>query len=149
MDRTVLVLILFAMAACGAWLARKRGRSPVGWFFLVLVLHVIGLLILLALPRLRLTCPLCIHPYRRGATACESCGATLPAEGTADRLTPGERYDRQCPRCDTPYREEDYRADAEHIFCTACKGELPRRPPAGTDSPVGRSDPRRRQTREL
>jgi hypothetical protein len=136
MDRAGLLVILFAMAACSAWLAKKRGRSPVGWFFLALVLHLIGLLILLALPRLRLTCPLCLHPYRRGATVCQSCGAALPAEAVVDRLIPGEKYDRQCPQCETPYREEDYRADAEHIYCSACRGELPRHAASDTDSTV-------------
>jgi predicted amidophosphoribosyltransferase len=121
------LLIVFAMAGCGAWLANRRGRSAVGWFLIVLFLHVIGLGILLALPRLRLTCPLCTGPYTRGATVCESCGAPLPPEGVVDRLTPGQRYDSRCPACETPYREDDYQPDAEHIFCSACREELPRR----------------------
>ena len=125
MDGWVLLLILVAMAVFGAWLAHRRGRSAVGWFFIVLVVHLVALGVLVALPRLRLTCPQCTHPYRRGATVCESCGAALPAEGVVDRLIPGERYDRQCPHCEAPYREEDYRADAEHIYCSACRGELP------------------------
>jgi double zinc ribbon protein len=134
----VLLLILFGMAGLGAWLAKSRGRSPVGWFLLVLFLHLIGLAILVALPRLRLTCPLCTHPYTRGATVCESCGAPLPPESVADRLTPGERYDSRCPNCETPYREDDYQPDAEHIYCSTCREELPRRGSAQTDL-TGRS----------
>src|SRR5689334_16161702 len=121
MDRVVLLLILFGMAALGAWLARRKGRSAVGWFLLVLFLHLIGLLILIALPRLRLTCPRCTYPYTRGTAVCGSCGATLPPEGSVDRLTPGVRYESTCPQCETPYREEDYQPDAEHIYCSACR----------------------------
>lgn len=31
-----------------------------------------------------------------------------------------------CPACLAPFRHEDYRADAEHIFCSRCGAELPR-----------------------
>jgi hypothetical protein len=134
MEGALLLLIVFAMAVFGAWLADRRGRSAVGWFVLVLFLHLIALAILVVLPRLRLTCPFCLHSYNRGAAVCESCGATLPPEDTVDRLTPGVRYESQCPHCETPYREEDYRPDAEHIFCSACRGELPRRNTSPTDS---------------
>jgi hypothetical protein len=53
-----------------------------------------------------------------------------------DRLIPGERYNRRCPHCETPYRQEDYRADAEHIYCPVCRCELPRHAASVTDSTV-------------
>lgn len=31
-----------------------------------------------------------------------------------------------CPKCDTPYRESDYRADAPIWTCSVCRGELPK-----------------------
>ena len=134
MSDWIFVAIFLAMPCVGAWVARSRGRSAAGWFCLVLVFSFVGLLTLLALPRLRLTCPQCLSFYRRGATACASCGANLPEPVIADRLTPGVRYDRQCPHCTTPYREEDYRPDAEQIFCSWCKGELPWRRPRGPET---------------
>jgi hypothetical protein len=66
---------------------------------------------------IRLTCPQCVSPYRRGATVFASCEATLPDPSIADRLAPGVRSDHQCPHCTTPFRDEDYRPDAEQISC--------------------------------
>jgi hypothetical protein len=122
-----LILFPFITAGLGAWLAAHRGRSAVGWFCLSLLFGVIGLGILAALPRLRFTCPRCTHPYTRGATVCASCSATLPRDVIAERLTPGIPYDSQCPECETPYREGDYRPDADVIFCSFCKAQLGRR----------------------
>ncbi len=34
-----------------------------------------------------------------------------------------------CPECGRPYRVSDYRPDAEHIYCSYCKAELPRDTP--------------------
>ena len=31
-----------------------------------------------------------------------------------------------CPACSSPYFLSDYRSDVEHIYCSGCKGELPR-----------------------
>ena len=127
MGDVALGLLPLVTGGLGAWLASDRGRSAVGWFFLSLVFGVIGLGILAGLPRLRFSCPLCTHPYDRGAKSCASCGASLPAEALASRLTPGLRYDLECPGCGTPYREEDYQPDADQIFCSFCRTEVPRR----------------------
>jgi hypothetical protein len=32
----------------------------------------------------------------------------------------------ECPHCGSPYDPDDYRADAVHIYCSACKSELDR-----------------------
>jgi len=120
-----LTALLLGMGATGAWIARRRGRSAVAWFFLAFVGHIPVLLIILALPRLRLTCPRCSTSYRRGAMACAACGEDLPDAALADRLIPGETYDQRCPQCRAPYRTSDYQPDTAHIFCTACRGELP------------------------
>ena len=138
MRDVVLGLFPFITASLGAWLASHRGRSAAGWFFLSFFFGVIGLGILAALPRLRFSCPRCTHPYDRGVTSCTSCGATLPVEALANRLTPGIRYDLECPGCATPYREEDYQPDADQIFCSFCWAEVPRRSktPAGATNPA-------------
>ena len=33
---------------------------------------------------------------------------------------------RQCPHCAAEYRLGEYNQDAEHIYCSKCKAELPR-----------------------
>ena len=33
-----------------------------------------------------------------------------------------------CPHCGTPYDPDDYRPDAAHIYCSACKAEIERNP---------------------
>jgi hypothetical protein len=124
----LVILTLIAQVLTAAWLAERNGRSVFGWVVLILFTHLIGLAVLAVLPRLRLTCPQCAHEYRRGATVCAACGVALPSEDAADRLTFGERYDQQCPNCDAPYREDDYQPDAEHIYCSTCRQEVPRRP---------------------
>jgi hypothetical protein len=42
-----------------------------------------------------------------------------------------------CPHCGAHYNVNDYRPDLEHIFCSQCKGELPRqaRPPSPGANP--------------
>jgi hypothetical protein len=124
------------MAGCWSWRTapswqrvpgslESAGGSPLNWVLLTFVLHFVGFLILLALPSLRLTCPWCVAPYRRGAKACASCGSVLPDDVVADRLVRGARYDGQCPHCGTPYRTADYRPDAVKIVCPSCRSLLP------------------------
>lgn len=47
-----------------------------------------------------------------------------PAVGSA----PAQAWPKgpHCPRCHALYRMEDYRAEAEHIYCSHCHEELPR-----------------------
>ena len=124
----IIVLGLIGVPIFGAVVAKRRGRSPVGWFLLILVTHVIGLGILIGLPRLNLTCPFCAEPHSSGAASCSRCFARLPDRlSSAMLVEPGETYDEQCADCATPYRSSDYRADAEHIYCSWCRKEIPRR----------------------
>jgi len=37
-----------------------------------------------------------------------------------------QRGRNQCPRCGSVYELADYQPDAEHIYCSLCKAELPR-----------------------
>jgi hypothetical protein len=37
-----------------------------------------------------------------------------------------ELYLPRCPACREPFDLEEFREDAEHIYCSRCKGELPR-----------------------
>jgi hypothetical protein len=126
MEAAVFLLAVFAEAAVAAWIASRRGRSSGGWFLIVLFTHLIGLLILLALPRLTFSCPSCATPYRRGVRSCASCSAALPEADVAELLTPGLVYELKCRQCAWPYRLEDYSPEAQHIFCSSCHAELPR-----------------------
>ena len=124
----ILILAVFlGMPILGAVFARRKGRSAVGWFFIVFFLPLIGLLLLAVLPRLNLTCPFCAKPYPLDSTECPHCGSRLPQPYAASLLTSsGETYVHRCPQCGLPYRLEDYRPDAEHIYCSGCHAELPR-----------------------
>lgn len=55
--------------------------------------------------------------------------ALLPMAMLKDRLSTEVIHDRDssdCPRCGAKYYLSDYDPRAEHIFCSACKAELPR-----------------------
>ena len=45
--------------------------------------------------------------------------------GHQDKTTP-RTDEKRCLSCGTPYNLDDYRPDAEHIFCAGCQSELPR-----------------------
>ena len=46
-------VLLLMIAGANAFFARQRGRDPVGWFLLGLLLGVFGLLLLVVLPKLK------------------------------------------------------------------------------------------------
>ncbi len=45
----VVTCILFGVVA--AWVAKTKGRDPVGWFFIGVVLNLIGLVLVFAVQR--------------------------------------------------------------------------------------------------
>ena len=45
---------------------------------------------------------------------------------TADDLLAQRRGGAQCPTCGSAYELADYLPDAEHIYCSFCRSELPR-----------------------
>ena len=44
------------------------------------------------------------------------------------RLDSEDRATLVCPNCGAPYNPDDYRPDAEHIYCSKCQGEVERDP---------------------
>lgn len=44
----------------------------------------------------------------------------------SDFIAPDNGH-RMCPSCNTEYSLDDYNPDAEHIYCSTCKSELPRK----------------------
>ena len=46
---------------------------------------------------------------------------------TADKLPASQAALPQCPECGIVYNLATYREDAEHIYCSACQAELPRK----------------------
>jgi hypothetical protein len=59
----------------------------------------------------------------------EAKASAIPTTSEDKSMQDGAVEDARmrCPRCGKPYRLEDYRTDVAHIFCAACKSELPRR----------------------
>lgn len=122
----LLMLIPLIIAFSSIPIARKKGRSAGAWFLINILFSLPGILVLLVLPSLKHNCPNCECDYAIGDENCSECGAKLPDQFTAEYLVSnGKIYDLECPNCGTPYRREDYREDAEQIFCSKCKGELP------------------------
>ena len=86
----VAAIAYFFVAGVVAAAASERGRSAVGWFFLALIITpVIGLLALIAFPRLdnqptlytHVICPDCREFVLKKARKCKHCGCALtPSE---------------------------------------------------------------------
>jgi len=41
---------------------------------------------------------------------------------------PARNIHAKCPQCSAPYNPTDYQVDAQAIYCSECKAELPRTP---------------------
>jgi hypothetical protein len=84
------LVIWIIVAIVGAIVAGNKGRSAVGWFFLCLLLTPLAILVLLALPTLKLpepqpvrvvaepedatkTCPQCAEVIKAAAKICRFC----------------------------------------------------------------------------
>ena len=119
-------LLLLASPIAAAYMAARKGRSPLGWFLIALVTQFVGMFAVMLLSPL-LCCPRCGRTYQNHEKACAGCGCTLPVLEVAYRLSrPKETYDAQCGACATPYRVDDYRPELDHIYCSWCHAELPR-----------------------
>ena len=75
-------LIPFAMAIFAARLARRQGRSTLGWFLITLLgiglpLFVLFLLRPLPTPETHVLCPDCKEHVLKEAKVCKSCGCKL------------------------------------------------------------------------
>ena len=78
--------------AVGAW-AEKRGRGPVAWFFLALVLSPVLAAVFLAVmePKTRAdekVCPACAETVKAEATVCKHCGHVFPKPLPDPRIRP-------------------------------------------------------------
>lgn len=126
--RMILAIVFYGVPVLSAFVAHRRGRSVIKWLVVTIPTNVIGLGVLLALPRLvPLSCPRCAEPRGADARVCAHCGSVLPEPEMAARLmSSGEQFDCLCPSCSMPYRPSDYDLNAEHIYCSSCRAELPR-----------------------
>jgi len=84
-----IAFVYIALAIACAFLAARRGRSGIGWFFICLFLSpLIGFIFVLVLPdkaamasqpnpNTHVKCPDCRELVLRDARKCKHCGATL------------------------------------------------------------------------
>ena len=102
-----ILLLWLPLCFVAAWVASQKGRSGVGIFFLSLFLSpVIGLLVVIALPRLELT-----MPARRGSDYILCHGCNRPRR--ADAFT--------CPRCGAGATPEPQRLASAMGTCPGCR----------------------------
>ena len=118
----ILILVLAVKTA------RRKHRSGLVWFFICLFFSVLGFLILLVLPPMKYSCPVCGAEYKEGQQSCSKCNSALPDKYATESLALNKRnttYALKCSNCEMPYRIEDYDKNANRIFCSRCKSELP------------------------
>ncbi len=98
---SALIVIWILCAIAGAAVADKRGRNPAGWAVICILTGLIGLLILLVIPRrgntrtgvqaddARVPCPACAELILPSAKLCKHCGTSLSPMAVAPG-PPGE-----------------------------------------------------------
>ncbi len=62
------------MGSICAIIAKEKGRSPIGWFLVGLLLSLIGLIIIAVLPRAGKKCLKCAETVLQEAQRCRFCG---------------------------------------------------------------------------
>jgi uncharacterized membrane protein YhaH (DUF805 family) len=97
--------------------AVKRGhdRDHSWWFLLLGLVPIANLVLLVELAFM----PGAAGPNRYGLPEAGALVGELVAPVTSETSV------QRCPACSTPYRRTDYRSDAPHIYCSACKAKLP------------------------
>ena len=85
----VYLIIVVVIGIAAGYLAERKSRNHIGWFFLCLLIPIC-ILILLALPEKQplpgaapvllhdeTTCPYCVETIKVGAVLCKHCGSDL------------------------------------------------------------------------
>lgn len=91
--------IFFISIICGiitAAIAYFKGRSAVGWFLAGLFLGIIGILLVVLLPKLK-RCPQCGMNLRQDAVVCYYCGYDI-TEHLRQRSADEYKYCSNCER---------------------------------------------------
>lgn len=78
----VIIILVFVIPGIGAWLAARKGRSAVGWFFLCLIFFPLVILVIFLRPVREVKgkikqCPKCKEFIKWEASVCKHCGSSI------------------------------------------------------------------------